>query len=278
MKVEDCIVAVERRTVGGCLDLAFLFTRQFAVPICRLTLVFAVPGCLLVAGLASVTTDMLIPSILIFSFFHAWFAGALVAAVGPQVFGVRISTRVALRSLLQRFWSFGLLTALARGMQLLTAFCVVIPSVFITAWCGHLPEVMILEKTPMPQVMSRLSWLAAGGGYSRNLGRVLGLLAFWALLSFGLFVLIDFLADVLFHVQIVPGRIASFAPDASQRLQSAAFDDPLVLTTLQIALWLPAPVIRVAWFFCYLDQRIRNECWDLDLQFRVEALRLEEAA
>ena len=38
------------------------------------------------------------------------------------------------------------------------------------------------------------------------------------------------------------------------------------------------PVIRLAWFFCYLDQRIRNECWDLQLQFRAEAARLEELA
>jgi hypothetical protein len=37
-------------------------------------------------------------------------------------------------------------------------------------------------------------------------------------------------------------------------------------------------VIRLAWFFCYLDQRIRNECWDLQLQYRAEAARLEELA
>jgi hypothetical protein len=55
-------------------------------------------------------------------------------------------------------------------------------------------------------------------------------------------------------------------------------DDPAFLTTIQLALWLPYPVIRLAWFFCYLDQRIRNECWDLQLQYRAEAARLEELA
>jgi len=50
----------------------------------------------------------------------------------------------------------------------------------------------------------------------------------------------------------------------------------MVVVTLQIAMWLTYPIIRLAWFFCYLDQRIRNECWDLDLQCRVEAVRLEE--
>lgn len=278
MRVEDCIVSVERRSTGGCLDLAILFTRQFAGPIYRLMLVFALPCCGLVWVLASRTTDMLIPSLILFAVFTALFSGALVAAIGPQVFGVRISTRAALLSLRQRLGPFLLLSLLARGLQLLTSFCVVFPSVFVTAWCGHLSETMMLEKTPMSQVMPRLSWLASGGGYARNLGRVTSLLLFWGLLSFGLLMLTDLLASALFHVEILHGQLSLAGPDADVQLQSVAFDDPLLLTTLQIVLWLPYPVVRVAWFFCYLDQRIRNECWDLDLQFRIEAIRLEEAA
>ncbi|MEZ6063724.1 MAG: hypothetical protein R3C19_25525 [Planctomycetaceae bacterium] len=71
MKVEDCIVSVERRSLGGCLDLAFVFARHFAAPIARLTLMFAIPSCALVWLLTSRATDMLIPSILIFLFFNA---------------------------------------------------------------------------------------------------------------------------------------------------------------------------------------------------------------
>ena len=33
MKVEDCIVTVERRSTGGCLDLALVFTRRFWRPL-----------------------------------------------------------------------------------------------------------------------------------------------------------------------------------------------------------------------------------------------------
>ena len=53
-------------------------------------------------------------------------------------------------------------------------------------------------------------------------------------------------------------------------------DDRAVIVLLQVALWIPFPIVRLAWFFCYLDQRIRNEFWDLDLQFREEAVRLQE--
>ena len=54
MKVEDCIVAVERRRLGGCIDLAFVFVRTYALPIGILTLTFAVPCCLLTWLLAEV--------------------------------------------------------------------------------------------------------------------------------------------------------------------------------------------------------------------------------
>jgi hypothetical protein len=43
MRIEDCIVRVERRTGGGCLDLAIVFTQRFIRPILRLLLTFAVP-------------------------------------------------------------------------------------------------------------------------------------------------------------------------------------------------------------------------------------------
>ena len=44
MKVEDCIVTVERRNVGGCIDLAFVFLRQFLGPLYLLTACFAGPS------------------------------------------------------------------------------------------------------------------------------------------------------------------------------------------------------------------------------------------
>jgi hypothetical protein len=278
MNVEDCIVTVERRSAGGCVDLAFVFTRHFAGPIYRLMLVFAIPNCLLVYGLTSITTDMLIPSLILFSIFSGLFSGALIAAIGPQVFGVPITMRAALRGLRKQLLPFGFLMLLCRMFQLLTSFCIVFPSILVTSYCGHVAETMVLEKTPLPQVMARLSWLSAGGGYSRNLSRVTTLLLFWGLLSAGLLVLIDFLAGTLFNVHIFMGRMSPFSPDSGRLVESTLLDDPIVQTTLLIALWLPYPVIRVAWFFCYLDQRIRNECWDLDLQFRAEALRLDETA
>jgi hypothetical protein len=53
------------------------------------------------------------------------------------------------------------------------------------------------------------------------------------------------------------------------------FFDPLVVSALSATAWLVYPLARLAWFFCYLDARIRKEGWDVELAFRIEAGRLQ---
>ncbi len=276
MRIEDCIVLVQRRSLGGCIDLAFVFVREFFAPVARILAVFAIPSCGLVWGLSSVKTDMLLPSLLIFLFFATLFSGALIAAVGPQVFGVPISIRAALNSLRQRLAAFLLFSLVYRTLQVLISFCLVFPALLIIAHFGHFPEVVLLEQQEADKVIGRLNWLGKGGGYGRNLARAFMLILFWLFLSAGLLFLIDTGAALLFHAPVMPRVIPVDRNNFSPQVLSVLFDSPLFLTSLQMALWLPFPIIRVAWFFCYLDQRIRNECWDLELQFRVEAKRLEE--
>ena len=272
MKVEDCIVTVERRNVGGCIDLAFVFLRQFLGPLYLLTACFAGPSLFFVWSTGeSMRHDVLVPSILIFSFFSILLSAAMVATVGPQVFGVPISTRAAVKGLLSRCIPYILLAVLFR----MSGFCLLVPLLFAMAWCGHLPEVMLLERTPLNQVTQRLSWLGKGGGYSRNIGRILAITGLWCVMSLGVFMLADLLSGWLFNKPIFFGTIAP-GPDMVYSFQSRLMDDPFLITVMHAALWFTYPIVRLAWFFCYLDQRIRNECWDLELQFRVEAGRLEE--
>ena len=88
--------------------------------------------------------------------------------------------------------------------------------------------------------------------------------------------MIDTLAGWMFNTPILIGKLMIGA-DFAESFASAVIDDPAVVVLLQVSLWIPYPVVRLAWFFCYLDQRIRNECWDLDLQFRAESMRLRES-
>ncbi|MBL8816411.1 MAG: hypothetical protein JNL58_10290 [Planctomyces sp.] len=279
MKIEECIVTVERRSLGGCIDLAFVFCREFAGPIFRQWLIFAIPSCLAVFLLSSFSFAMLLPSILIFMFFSTFFAGTLVSSIGPQVFGVPMSARASIRTLRSRIWSYLAYSTLLRMLQFFLGACLcytTVPALFVTALLGHLPEVILLEQSKMDNVMKRLNWLSRGGGYSRYLGRLFVLMFLWIIFSFGLFIIIELLAYTLFNVPIFFTKIPTdLSVDFSERLTSLTHDDPLFLTSLHLSIWLPYPLLRLAWFFCYLDQRIRNECWDLDLQFRAEANRLE---
>jgi hypothetical protein len=275
MKVEDCIVAVEPRSLGGCLDLAFVFSREFAAPLSRLWLLCALPSCLAVALLSSLLTRMLLPSLLIFAVFSAIFGSLMVACVGPQVFGVPMSIRRAGRMVTSRRVSWIVLTGVLRFLQLISGFCFIVPSGFVTAYGGHLPEVLLLEQTPLRGVMGRLSWLNGAGGYSRNLARTLTLFLYWGAMSLGLFLLLDLLLTALFNRPLLLARAGERVSDFRTSLIQLIQDDPVFLTTLQAAIWLPFPIIRLTWFFCYLDQRIRNECWDLQLYVRTEAIRLE---
>lgn len=272
MKVEDCIVSVERRTVGGCIDLAFVFARQFAAPLITLTSCFAIPctGLVWFVG-TSMRHDVLIPCMIIFAFFSMLASGSLIAAAGPQVFGVPISTKAAWKGLFSRFVAYTFWGTIFR----FSGLCLVVPLLFVMAWGGHLAEVMFLERTPVNQVSQRLSWLVKGGGYSRNLGRLITITAFWIIFAFGLFLIFDLGSNWIFNMPIFAGTIAP-GPDRWDALVSRIIDDPIVVIILQLALWVTFPIVRLAWFFCYLDQRIRNECWDLELQFRVETVRLEE--
>lgn len=278
MKIEDCIVTVERRSLGSCLDLAFVFAREFCGPLFRLWLICAVPSCLLTWLISSMAAGMLLWTLVIFLLFSSVFSALLVACIGPQVFNVPISVRASLMAWRKRIWAWLLLSFVIRFMQAFTGFCFVVPSVFVTAYAGHMPEVLLLEQASLNNVTKRLSWLAGGSGYTRNLGRMLALMTFWAILSIGLFIILDFLATTLFNSPVFFKILFDSSRDRGEVFSQLLYDSPRVLTAIQLTLWLPYPVMRLAWFFCYLDQRIRNECWDLQLQFRAETTRLEELA
>lgn len=275
MKIEDCIVRVERRSGGGCLDLAIVFAQQFAGSIVRLLITFAVPSCVLTWWVSEGRTDLLVIAIPIFAFFASFMSATLIATVGPQVFGVPLSTTAGITAVVQRLMSFLTLTSLVRLVQFVLMFCLVVPAILPTAALGHLNEVLFLEKTPAKDAVRRLRNLIRGNGFGRNLSRLIGLMTFWAISSTGLFVLIDQLVSWVFNIQIFKGTMVD-GEDWIEAFTASVVDDRAVILLLQVAVWIPFPVVRLAWFFCYLDQRIRNECWDLDLQFRAEANRLEE--
>jgi hypothetical protein len=53
--------------------------------------------------------------------------------------------------------------------------------------------------------------------------------------------------------------------------------DPLVLAALTATALLVYPINRLAWFFCYIDIRVRKDCWDLELRLEKKTRELSAA-
>ena len=129
--------------------------------------------------------------------------------------------------------------------------------------------------------------------------RSLLIVPFCLLLSIVVFFTIDQACNVLLGYPILAGRLDQVLPRESiQREADTAFGDAAVnglgragtmvvvaikfllsdsrcLAVLTAAVLFVFPIARLAWFFCYIDLRVRRDCWDMELLFQQEARRLE---
>jgi hypothetical protein len=113
--------------------------------------------------------------------------------------------------------------------------------------------------------------------------RSAGLVVFCGLLWFVLLVTVDFASARLLGIPILWGRVTVDTSYLGGFMESVPYlmdflwSDPVVVTAA-LACALYAYVIgRLAWFFCYIDVRVRRDCWDMELAILQEARRLETA-
>ncbi|MFQ5732489.1 MAG: hypothetical protein ACE5KM_11120 [Planctomycetaceae bacterium] len=132
--------------------------------------------------------------------------------------------------------------------------------------------------------------------------RSLLIVPFCVLLSIVVFFTIDQACNLLLGYPILLGRLDQILPRESiQREADTAFGDAAAngigragtivivalkfllsdsrcLAVLTAAVLFVFPIARLAWFFCYIDLRVRRDCWDMELLFQQEARRLERTA
>ncbi len=149
-------------------------------------------------------------------------------------------------------------------MLLLQLFLRILFIVPVLTWIIHYVlwpfsnEVILLERNPLVGRGARLSTLKRNsalhrGGSGDFLVRAIGALALAGLLIVALVLTQDFLLENLF----------GFYPGWTTRI-----------VTLQLAMWLVVIYFTVARFLSYLDQRIRDEGWEVELRLRAERERL----
>jgi hypothetical protein len=275
MQLDGASITIERRKITGCLDLAVVFLQQHFAAIAKMTLGFAVPSCIASWLLMSQTELDIWSTLVLFVVLSPIYGSALTIAAGRRVFGSAFEPRNAFTALRKRFWILAFYVIVTRIVAAVFV-CLVIPPLMVIVRYGFLAEVLFLESTPRKKVGARLKNLMKNV-YSDLLGRGLGAFVFYAAAVFGLYAMVEIISSVLLGLPLVVGRVASFS-GIKDELLVLVLSDPRFATVLHALLWLIYPVIRLAWFFCYLDIRIQKEGWDVELDFRIEAQRLNSMA
>jgi hypothetical protein len=283
VKLDGATIPVRARSLLLCIDLAAAFYQTHFKQILGLVLRFAVP-CVAVAYLLAWMTEIgFFLGLLVYFVVSPALGALLVSGVGPRVFGEPFTVKSALaffrprsgRVLSAVIWpriylALGALLCYGMGTGMLLIYLVVPALLLGRAFMAA--EVELLERLSGARRRERLAALREGVA-GDLIGRWLGALVFFvAVVTIG-FVLVDRAAETLFGVKVLLGRLeGGFLFDPLLPVLSA---QPRAVAVLQALLWFAYPLGRMALFFCYLDVRIRKECWDLELDFRIEAARLE---
>jgi len=111
------------------------------------------------------------------------------------------------------------------------------------------------------------------------------ILGFCFVLGIVMFLTVDKGCELLLGYPILVGRIQHLVPPGSNPFEAffksipylfqLFIRDPRCLTVFAASVLFVYPVARLAWFFCYIDLRVRRDCWDMELLFQQEARRLE---
>lgn len=274
MKLEAATLVLEPRSVGECIDLAVLFYRRHATKLLSLSLLFgAIPVAAGVVGSSSGTGWLW--SGLLFVFVSPFLGAAVVAGAGHHVFGEEFTIKAALRHMRARLGTLALLLPVARlAYSAVSVMCWGLLTVPVATRYGFLSEVVILEQLKGYRIAKRCEEILRDM-YLEACGRYTAIAAFAFGVSLILFILIDLGSAVLLGIPVFATKV-SWAMAADDILNLLAYD-PLLVGALSATWWLVYPLARLAWFFCYLDARVRKEGWDVEIALRVEARRLSHA-
>lgn len=274
MRLEDATIALEPRSVGECIDLAFLFYRRNARKLLTMSLLFgAIPVATGVIA-SEVGTGWLWSGVL-FLFLSPFLGATVVAGVGRHIFGEDFTVGNALRHVSSRLGTLLVVLPAARlAYAAVSLMCWGLLTLPVATRYGFLSEVVLLEQLRGNRIPKRCEeilrdvWVEVCGRYVAVAGFALGL-------SIVLFVLLDLGSQALFGIPVFVAKI-SWAIAAEDVLNLLTYD-PVLVGVLSATWWLVYPLARLAWFFCYLDARVRKEGWDVEIALRVEARRLQHA-
>ncbi len=281
MRFDEVAIPLVPRTTSNCLDLAVCFLRQYLAPIGALWASVAVPGCALTYVLVDRYEFMMPLAMLIFFFATSPLGVLLICGAAPCAFGEPFTFRGTWVRLGWR--GIGLL---ARGLGLRFLIGMGFVLFLFPGWYLALRTGFFAEQAALSNMARHLHDRRADELLKGEIGdlyvRSAGIFAFCALLWLVLLVTADFLSKHLLGFPLLFDRLGvdlAYLENADGFSYAVRFlwADPVVVTTALAVALLVYPIGRLAWFFCYIDVRVRRDCWDMELQIIQEAERLETA-
>lgn len=284
MRLDRAHMSWEPQTVGSCLDLAFLLIGRYLPAFLAVWAVFAVPAGALIYGMAQVSSGGFYWTIIIMALVSIPLGVCLVVLALHVAFGepVRLSN-ILWEGLVRQAVVTWPMCLVGRPLQLLGALFCLFPGWVLVIALGFLAESRLLRTARLQSHDHRTSELVQQE-FGNLLLRNTALWALGCLLWVTVLITCDCAAIVLAGVSPVFGRIAEAMHNPWQRPEFEEFftdfwdvstTDPVVLCTMAITALLVYAVCRLAWFFTYLDFRIRRDCWDLEVALAEEAQQLE---
>lgn len=284
MKFEQTRIELVPRSAANCLDLALMLCGRNLGTLVGLWALFAVPLGAITFFTASWTDWSWLVAIACGWFGTAPFGVMLIGGAARMAFGEEFTLRKIIGDL-RTDWLVALRVVLLRiPLALATWFCIV-PGTFLGLRWSFLTENHVLAKLHEQRHdrrMKELINLEFTDLYLRGGGVVFAGCIFWLILE----LTADVTWTILFSRSLFFGRLSELGSIVNSEVNSETYfghlwklatNDPKVLT-LHLATGLAAyAVCRLAWFLCYIDLRVRRDCWDLELELLDEAQRLRAA-
>lgn len=262
MRFDKATIDVRPRGAFEVLDLALQFYRNHLGLLLALNFILGLPALFVGTAIAFFSRDFLV-SLLGFWLMLPLCSGGIILAASRKVFGAPLKVAGALSIYKPLAWPHFLVRFAHRLVWApLIPLGLVFGEILRLKW-SFTPMILLLERLTGKKLALRRRALHRRGGanvFSFDLS-VLALVS-WITVAL-LFVADLFLSDILAVWEF--GGI--FRDPSSQ---------PLKIVIALSMLLLASPIVDLAWFFYYLDARIRKEGWDLELGFRSIARRIKE--
>jgi hypothetical protein len=276
MRLDRATIALKPQTLAGCADLATRFIGAHLEPLSFLWFLVAGPALGAVYVLHRFDVLNFWTTLAVVYLASSPLGVLLGLAAIPTAFGEPMSGAALSRRILTRGPALILTGLMYRLAAAVAGVACVIPGIWVAVRTGFFVERACLGKLEGRNDSERVNELVQSD-FSDLMSRSLLLCLYCGMLWISLFFTVDILLG-MFGLPILFGRIVTDTGVGSfEYLSHLVWSDLSVMLTLAATGLAVYGLGRIAWFFCYVDLRVRRDLWDMELRLTREAKRLEGA-